>query len=227
MVERDEQHRYWIINDAGKREALGVTSSLVSANLVDDTYFSDRARGRGKLVHDFADRILSGTLNRPIDAAALMPLTGLRKFLDKYSPKVVGTEVVLAHEDRLLAGTCDLDVEILGGKAVVEIKLSTPTAWHALQLAPYAFLLDGPKWLSRGRFGLYLNDRGGFRLKEYDAASDLDYFFRAFELLHWRCRHGSNERPYGRRDGDGDRNTVRRRDEGSGGGDCVDPFLQY
>lgn len=176
-----------------------MTRTLVEANLVDDEYFSERARGRGKLVHLFAEMIMTNTLNRPVDSSIVGFLIALRKFLEKYAPTVNGAEVMLAHLFRLLAGTVDLDVLLLGGPAVVEIKTGTPADWHGLQLAPYAFLLDGTKWLQRARFGLYLNERGGFRLKEYDEYSDLDTFFRAHEMLHWRVKHGSFERPYGRK----------------------------
>jgi hypothetical protein len=198
-LERDESHRYWYTDDQGRRELLGVTRTLIEGNLVDDEYFTDRARGRGKLVHLFAEMILTNTLDRPVDQSVIGPLIGLRKFLDMYAPTIHGAEAMLAHVVRLLAGQIDLDVSILGGPAVIEIKLSQPSIWHGLQLAPYAFLLDGTKWMSRARFGLYLNDRGGFRLKEYDEQSDLDYFFRAFELLHWRVRHATFERPFGRK----------------------------
>jgi hypothetical protein len=198
-LERDEQHRYWILDRKGRREALGVTRTLIEANLVDDTYFTDRARGRGKLVHLFAEMILTNTLDRPVDASVVTYLMGLRKFLDKYAPTVHGAEIMRGHATRLLAGTCDLEVSILGGEATIEIKTSTPSPWHGLQLAPYCFLKEGTDWLSRGRFGLYLNERGGFRLKEFDDHTDLDYFFRAHELLHWRVKHGSHERPFGRR----------------------------
>lgn len=199
-IERTAEHRYFLTDEhEGRREAIGVTRALVEANLVDDEYFTDRSRGRGKLVHLFAEMILTNALNRPVDQSVVNYLIGLRKFLDMYAPIVHAAEIVLAHAMRLLAGTVDLDVHIFGAPATIEIKTSNPSPWHGLQLAPYSYLLDGPKWSERQRFGLYLNDRGGFRLKEYDDVSDLDYFFRAHETLAWRVNHGTFERPYGRR----------------------------
>jgi hypothetical protein len=198
-VERDDDHRYWLTRDDGTRdEAIGVTRTLIENNLIDDTWFTDQGRGRGRLAHFFAERIATNTLDRPIEASIAGPMIGLRKFLDKFGPTVRNAEVILINPNRLLGGGIDLDVEIDRSAAVIDIKLSSPTHWHGLQLAPYAYLLDGAKWLSRQRLGLYLTHSGGYRLKEYDDTTDLDYFFRAFELLHWRLKRGSHARPYGR-----------------------------
>jgi hypothetical protein len=199
MIERTDDHRYFFVDARGRHEALGVTRTLIEANLVDDEYFNDLGRGRGKLVHEFAERLATNTLSKPIDVSALGYMRAFRRFLDEYGPEVHGAEVVLGHVARRLAGTCDLDVVMRGSKAVVDIKTGSPSDWHGLQLAPYAFLLDGVPWMKRARFGLYLKETGGFRIKEYDEISDLDYFFRAHELLHWRVNHGSFEKPYGRK----------------------------
>lgn len=199
-VERDGDHKYWLTRvEGGPREqAIGVTRTLVEANLIDDTYFSDKARGRGRMVHHFVERIATNTLDKPIDVSVLGQLIGFRKFLDTFAPEVHNAETILINPNRLLAGTIDLDVTIGHAKAVIEIKPSSPVPWHSLQLCAYSFLLDGPKWMQRQRLGLYLSARGGFRLKEFDEPSDLDYFLRAHELLHWRIKHGSHERPYGK-----------------------------
>lgn len=183
-----------------------MTRTLIEAGLIDDSYFSDKARGRGRLAHYVAEKILTNQANGPIDAAVLPYMLGLRKFLDRYAPVIVNAEVMMLNPNLLLAGTVDIDARIDHAQAVIEIKTGEPTPWHALQLAPYAYLLDGAKWMSRQRLGLYLNLRGGFRLKEYDGVTDLDYFMRAFELLHWRVLHGSYDKPYGRdrRDRGGD-----------------------
>jgi hypothetical protein len=199
-VERDSEHRYWIVECGQRIQAIGVTRTLVESGLVDDSYFSDKARGRGRLAHFFAERIATNTLSfSPVDTSIVGFMIGLRRFLDRYTPTVINAEVLLANAPKLLAGTADLDVYMLGALGVIEIKTGTPTPWHGLQLAPYAYMLDGSKWLDRVRWGLYLTERGGFRLKEYDDPTDLDYFLRAHELLHWRIKHGSHERPYGRR----------------------------
>lgn len=204
-LERDADHRYWFRRHgaAERQEAIGVTRSLIESNIVDDTYFTDLARGRGRLAHVVAERILTNTLTAPIDAAILPQMVALRKWLDRYGPIVRNAEVMIVNPNRLLAGTLDIDVEIEHADAVVELKLSEPTPWHGLQLAAYAYLLDGPNWMRRQRFGLYLKPTGGYRFKEYDDVTDLDYFLRAHELLHWRIKHGTYDKPYGRRVGNG------------------------
>lgn len=225
-VSRDELHRYWIAEPSGAvHQALGVTRALVGAGLVDDTYFSDRVRGRGKLAHVFAQKLATNTLDGPIDAAILPYMIGLRRFLDKYGPTIHNAEVMLGNLARLLAGTVDLDVTMLGGPGAVELKLSQPTQWHGLQLAPYSYLLDGAKWLGRARWGLYLTERGGYRLKEYDDPTDLEVFFRAHELLHWRVKHGTYERPYGRSERGSDNGDHALHDEDRDGGSRLDGDL--
>lgn len=219
-VERDSDHRYWIIRGSKRQEAVGVTRSLVEANLVDDTYFSDRVAGRGRLAHFFAHRVVTNTLNEPIPDSMTGYMVALRKFLDQYGPTIHNAEVIAGNPNRLLGGTIDLDVEIFGGDATIELKLSSPTLWHGLQLAPYSFLLEPTNWLRRGRFGLYLKPTGGFRIYEYDDPRDLDVFFRAHELLHWRISHGTNNRPYGKRTDHSDRAIVH--DEGSNDGRSFD-----
>jgi hypothetical protein len=150
-------------------------------------------------VHYFCERIATNRLG-PIGVpdAVVGYLTGLRRFLDKHAPTIHGAEIIAADLPRLFAGGIDLDCALLGGPAVVEVKTSNPTAWHGLQTAPYAYLLDGPRWMNRARFGLYLTERGGFRLKQYDDHMDLERFFDALNVLHWRVRHGSYDRPYGK-----------------------------
>ncbi len=202
MIERNDKHQYWSVNGHGREELLGVTRTLVESNLIDSEFFTDLSRGRGKFVHYIAERLVT---NRPLEdgihESVLGYVIGLRKFLDRHAPQIHGAEVVKGDTVRKLAGTVDLDLFMEGGRGIVEIKTSNPTPWHGLQLAPYAYLLDGPKWLDRARWGLYLTPNGGYRLKEYDDHTDLDYFLRAHELLLWRCRYGNFERPYGRRHG--------------------------
>lgn len=210
MIERDEQHRYWNVDRFGRQEMLGVTRTIVSAGLVDDSYFTDLSRGRGKLVHFFCERIAT---KQPIDVGIHQSVVGylvaLRKWLDRFAPTINGAEVIKGDLVRLLAGQVDLDLsKMLGSKAVVEVKTSEPTAWHGLQLAPYAYLLDKKKWIDRARFGLYLKPNGNYRMKEYDNHRDLDTFLEAHSMLMWRVRHGSYERPYGRREFNPDSRTT-------------------
>jgi hypothetical protein len=203
-VRRDQDHRYWIETQWGEREALSVTRTLVEQNLVDDEFFTDLGRGRGKLVHFFCERIFTNTLG-PLELPDHVAgyLVALRKFLDKYAPTILLTEAIRASELRMYAGGLDLVCRNLAGigsgEVVIEIKTSNPTPWHGLQLAPYANLYAGPKWLNVGRFGLYLKPTGGYRFKQYDDVRDLDRFFNALELLHWRVTNGSSIKPYGRR----------------------------
>jgi hypothetical protein len=221
-IERDQDHRYFVVDRGKRREMVGVTRSLIAANLVDDEWFNDAGRTRGQLVAHFAEKIATNTLDRPIPDEIALYMVGLRKFLDKYSPRVLGAEVMLADPVRELAGTVDLDVDrLLGFDATIDIKTGKPEPWHALQLAAYAYLKRKSKWMQQRRFGLYLNAAGGFRLLEYDEPSDLEYFFRVHDVLRWRIAHGTFERPYGRSEftgstvvHDGDRGDWRDRFDG-------------
>lgn len=198
-IERDDQHRYFVTMRNVRREMIGVTRSLIAANLVDDEWFNDAGRARGQLVAHFAEKIATNTVDVPIPESITGYLVGLRKFLDKYGPKVICAEVIMADPARQLAGTVDLELAgLLGSDATVDIKTGAPEDWHGLQTAAYAYLSKRATWMSQRRFGLYLSATGGFRLKEYDAVEDLDAFFRVHDTLRWRIAHGSFERPYGR-----------------------------
>lgn len=200
-VRRDDDHRYWLHCGSGvEREALSVTRTIVEANLVDDTYFTDVARGRGKIVHAFVERMAIDSLADVIIPEYLLGwLTAFRRFLDRYAPTVNAAEVIAANVGRLVAGTIDLDLVLMGGAAIVEVKTSDPSPWHGLQTAPYAWLRYGPHWLDVARFGLHLKPSGGFRLKQHERLDDLDRFLNAADLLHWRIEHGTHGRPFGRR----------------------------
>lgn len=198
-IERNADHRYFVIERNVRREMIGVTRSLIAANLVDDEWFNDAGRARGQLVAHFAEKIATNTVDVPIPESITGYLVGLRKFLDKYGPKVICAEVIMADPARQLAGTVDLELAgLLGSDATVDIKTGSPSPVHGLQLAAYAYLKARSKWMSRRRFGLYLTASGGFRLREYDDVTDLDVFFRVHDTLRWRIAHGSFERPYGR-----------------------------
>lgn len=199
MIERTADHRYFLIERGDREELVSTTRCIVEANLVDDEFFSEAGRLRGRLVHSFVERIATKTLDRPIDATALPYLIGFRKALDREKPKVIAAEAVYGNRARRYAGTIDLDVVVARRPTFWEVKTTQPAPWHALQLAAYAYLKYGPKWLNCDRFGLYLNASGGYRLKQYDDPSDLDAFFWCLNLLTKRIAWGSYERPYGRR----------------------------
>lgn len=199
MIERTEDHRYFITSGADRIEAVSTTRAIVESNLVDDEFFTDEGRMRGKVVHSYVEQIATNTLNRPIDVAILGYLTALRSALDRERPKIIGAEVVLGNLARLFAGTIDLEAIWKKFDAIYEVKTSPFEPWHGLQTAAYAYLKAGPKWMKVKRFGLYLRASGGFKLHEFDDHPDLDYFFRALDLLHWRIERGTHDRPYGRR----------------------------
>lgn len=199
MIERTEDHRYFRIEHGAREEYLSTTRAIVEANLVDDDFFTDAGRLRGRLVHTFVERIASNTLDRPIDTTVLPYLIGFRKVLDRERPTVIATESVIGNAARRYAGTIDLELRQGRRDLIWEIKTGQPEPWHGLQLAAYAYLKAGPKWLDVERFGLYLNASGGARLKQYDDAADLDAFFWCLNLLHTRVKWGSYDRPYGRR----------------------------
>lgn len=199
-IERDDQHRYWCLTPQGREEYLGVTRCLVESNIVDDSYFTDIARGRGKIVHFFAEHIV---MNRPllyeIHDGVVGYITALRHFLDRLGPEILDAETIMASDLRKLAGQRDIRLKMQGATGTLEIKTGAYAKWHPLQTAAYAYLERGPQWLSEARWSLHLTASGGFSLKEHTDHTDLDYFFRTYELLQWRIRHGTWERPYGRR----------------------------
>lgn len=206
-VERTDDHRYFITSGTDRIEAVSTTRVIVESNLVNDAYFTDESRLRGKIVHSFVEQIATNTLNRPIDVAILGYLQALRSALDKEKPNVIGAEVVLGNLARLFAGTVDIEAIWKKFDAIYEVKTSGAEPWHALQTAAYAYLKAGPKWMKIKRFALYLRANGSARLIEHDDHRDLDYFFRALEMLQWRIERGTYERPYGRNRIDGGNGT--------------------
>lgn len=165
----------------------------------------DAAAHRGTMVHRYSaiiDRHGDGALDwDTIDVKHIGYLEGFEHFRHDHLwvPELI--EQSMFHPLYRFAGTVDRTGKLAALKederAVLDIKTGVPMEAHALQLSGYQLLLDTPA--KYRRFGLYLNDDGTYRLKEYENAQDRTLFLYAVALTHWKLTHGAFKFPAKRR----------------------------
>lgn len=203
----EHDHRYWFNSaDMPSTELFSVTRTLNEANLVDDEWFSELAAERGTLVHALAELYARGTLDRlTVDPALAGYLRAVEAFYQSHYPTMLWEQPQLHHIERIAfdrvrraAGTLDFCWEHGLRRRLYDFKTSTPTPWHGLQLAAYAWLAYGHEWVAVERYGVYLKSSGRFALERFDDHSDLQIYLNALDNMNWRARHGRSDRLYGK-----------------------------
>jgi hypothetical protein len=153
----EKTHTYWCEN----RLVRSVTQILGDAGLIDKTYSTLNAMGRGQAIHKACELLDKDDLDESSVHETIKPyLVGYEKFKANYKPKWELIEEIIYYRDgeyewvgRLdRAGTLFEDDWF----TLIEIKTGVPEDWHAIQTAAYRKPL--PKFTQRRLLYLKPND---------------------------------------------------------------------
>ena len=167
----DEGAHVYKVND---RVVPSVTQIIYAAGLVDDTWFTDEARNRGRIVHtashylDENDLVLDS-----LDEKYRPYLSAWERFKReaRFTPDLI--EHRIYHKVWGYCGTLDRTGTFDGGtKCILDLKTSgsksgTPEKWWPLQLSAYISALDIPDPGAYRRMNVSLHKDGTFRVHEY------------------------------------------------------------
>ena len=214
------EHRYWlgplelpalsrVLTAAGMTDfSIPCEDLLDEKKLQDARMMAVRARAKrqiGTVVHAACSLALDGVLDRseipdlvadddPDRERLVKHLTGyvnaFDRWLQKYSPTLVSTEVPTYHPTDLYATTPDLDVTIAGTPTLVEIKTSWKlSAYVPVQLAGQARCLLARGLGERDRCALQLKPDGKMSYKLYVGGEHDAAFVNALAVYRWKERN--------------------------------------
>lgn len=188
-----EEHVYRL-HDAATPAAWGavlpsVTQTLQLAAVIDDTYYTEEHRTRGRYVH----RMIVFDESESVDESTVD--SRLRGYLDAYRRFKRETqpghceliEQPLCDPILRVAGTPD-QVRIFGGQlALIDHKTGSPLSAHRLQTAAYEHLVRGAlKCGPLKRYCLYLQASGRYRLEEHTDRRDFAVFKACLSVAHFK-----------------------------------------
>ena len=141
---------------------------------------------RGTAVHLACELHDEGRLDEStLDEFTGPRLRGWRKFTVESGFRAERIEERMIHAELGYTGKPDRVGTLDGKPCIVDIKSGAPAAWHGIQLAGYAMLLDGG---STDRVGVYLSE-DKYRVKRYDDANDYRVFAAAVTVAKWIAKH--------------------------------------
>jgi hypothetical protein len=181
----EEYHQYFV---DGEKIPISVTGLLKRAGLIDDTFFTEYGRLRGKLTHVAIAYCNTGTLEEDSLDDVLKPFfKGYVSFLTDSGFVVTASEQILYSKEMGLAGTLDLEGYFKRSPNILyigDVKTGAMQDWTRLQTALYALLRGG----YRRRFGVELKHNGKYKLKVFTDQSD----YTVVRQLLKEVSHGTN-----------------------------------
>lgn len=191
-----EPRGYWL----GDRPLRGITSTLVSAGIIDPSVYTgyESARDRGTRVHAAVQYDVEGDLDEASVGVVIMGyVSAWRRFRDETGfvateqPELLVCSPTLGYATQVdLVGT-------IGGKVhVINLKTSrSPAPWWSVQLAGEAIAYA--EWAkqnaiypwSLGRMSVQLADDGAYKATTYRDRSDLDVFRAVALVSAWKETH--------------------------------------
>jgi hypothetical protein len=194
-----DKHEYWLSEGGREVKLPSVTQILADVGILDASEYRTTkkladgrevdARTFGTYVHQACHYDDLGTLDEDTLDAAIKPyLGGYRAFKRDVAFKVLLSEVPSYHPQYRYAGTPDKAGLFERGNicAIVDIKTGAPSPWHRIQLAAYSFIQRWEDCAAPGRFGLYLNESGTYKLIEYKDRQDGQIFLSALAVFNWK-----------------------------------------
>jgi hypothetical protein len=161
-----------------------VTQVIKSAGLVDDRWFNEAARDRGRIV------AIAIELHSK-DNLAYVPdgyqgyVDAWEKFRDEtgFVPHVV--EQPVYHVSYGYAGTPDAVGKMAERDAIIDVKTGCDSPHYSLQTAGYGGMF---RVGSRGydRYCVFLNDNGKYKIRQHTDPRDWDVFLAALKIVHWK-----------------------------------------
>lgn len=189
-----EKHEYRL-HDAQTPAAWGrllpsVTQILHAVGLIDDQWYMEEHRTRGRYVHQmiaFEER--EGLDESTVDQRLAGHLAAYRRFIAEAHPGPCRLlERPLADAALGYAGTPDQVRELHGRLALIDHKSGTPLPWHPLQTGAYESLVrlsdlqTGPL----DRYALYLHRNGTYRLERHADRRDFKVFQACVAVTHFK-----------------------------------------
>lgn len=184
----DAQHHDYI--DLETSEVLPhITGMLERAGLIDDTWYTEESSARGTAVHRLTADFDLGAL----DVASCVSryrgyLLGHVKAMQILQPDILAVEEPIVHPVYKFGGRPDRYVIIRGLRGLIEIKSGAEEKSHQIQTALQAELLSltaGIPPAGLQRLGLYVKDKGKFKIVEHKDRRDFDESNRVIRLC---CR---------------------------------------
>lgn len=155
-----------------------VTQVLHATGRLDDTWYTEDACRRGRLVHEACAHLdLCGRIVVPDGLSGYVD--GYVRFLETVAPQWDAVEVARWSQRLRLAGRPDRIGRIFGVPTIVEIKTGQRADWHDLQTAGYQLLKP-----TGARLVVYLPGDGTYSTRPCLQPSDLSVFLEALNRVH-------------------------------------------
>lgn len=159
-----------------------ITGMLEAAGVVDSTWFTEESCVRGTAVHQLTADYDLGALDLP---SCVTPYRGYLlshvAAMGIIRPEIVAVEEPRVHERYRFGGRPDRAVIAYELKSVLEGKSGPPAKSHGIQTALQA-ILEAERWSLPpehvGRFCLYWQPNGRFKLEEHTRRQDFDEAYR-------------------------------------------------
>ncbi len=162
-----------------------VTQVLQSAGLVDDRWFNEAARDRGRIVAIAIELHSKKNLQYVPD--------GYQGYVDAWEKFLAETGFVPREVETPLynsvygyAGTSDAVGDMPGYRsAIVDVKTGCEAPHYPIQTAGYA----GFYAAVHDRLCLFLRDNGTYKMRLHNNPRDWDVFLAALKIVHWKREH--------------------------------------
>jgi len=176
-----------------------VTQVLRRVGLIEDDFYTEESRIRGRYVHQaimYEER--EGLDESSVDERLAGYVAAYRGFVRDVRPgRCLLLEQPLAHRLYEYAGTPDQIREIKGHLALLDHKTGQPAPWHGLQTAAYVELAycTADLWWTGAtaprlrRYVLYLRPDGTYRLVEHTDWKDWKLFLAALAVAQFAAQH--------------------------------------
>ncbi len=163
-----------------------VTQVLKSAGLIDDRWFNEGARDRGRIVAIAIELHSKNNLQYVPD--------GYQGYVDAwemfradtgYVPREI--EQPRCNEVLGYAGTPDSEGDLWELPTVIDVKTGCDVPHYPLQTSGYSgFYRMGSR---HARYCLFLKDNGKYKLRQHNNPRDWDVFLAALKIAHWKREH--------------------------------------
>ncbi len=163
-----------------------VTQILKSAGLVEDRWFNEAARDRGRIVAVAIELHSKNNLQYVPD--------GYQGYVDAWEKFLAETDFVPREVEQPryhavlgYAGTPDTEGDLWDLPTTIDVKTGCDAPHYPIQTSAYdGFWL---KTVKRARYCLFLKGDGGYNLREHSNPRDWDVFLAALKVTHWQREH--------------------------------------
>lgn len=172
------------------RRLLSVTQALQACNLVDDDWYTEQSRQRGRFVHKAVMLEEQGRLDESTIDERLLGYIGAYRAFKRDVPlgPCEWLEQPLADPVLGFAGTPDQVRPVRDVLTLLDLKSGAPHPTHALQTSGYVHLLTvhNPDWRFLPRAALYLRKNGAYQLVPHENRNDIKIFKAAVVVAQWK-----------------------------------------